>query len=57
MADTDRDPFEEGKLAASGGMPIEANPYPAGSDEYGLWAAGHEYVTGSAEHGEPSEDV
>jgi hypothetical protein len=42
------DPFEEGERAARENIPAEANPYREGSDEYALWAAGHERVAGPA---------
>ncbi|SFO70190.1 hypothetical protein SAMN05216330_104248 [Bradyrhizobium sp. Ghvi] len=45
----DRDPFAEGERAARENIPAEANPYPSGSDEHALWAAGHEKVAGTSE--------
>ncbi|ABD06846.1 conserved hypothetical protein [Rhodopseudomonas palustris HaA2] len=41
MAD---DPFDQGERAAQQNIPAEANPYHDGSEEYALWAAGHERV-------------
>jgi hypothetical protein len=52
---TDPDPFEEGQRAARKNIPAGANPYHDGSEQYSLWAAGHESVAGPAEAGE-SED-
>jgi hypothetical protein len=52
----DRDPFEEGERAARKNIPREANPYQDGSEEYALWAAGHERVASAAEASE-SEDT
>ena len=52
---SDPDPFEQGRRAAGKNIPAEANPYPDGSDEHALWAAGHESIAGPAEAGE-SED-
>jgi hypothetical protein len=43
---SDPDPFEQGQRAARENIPAEANPYQAGSEEYALWAAGHEKVAG-----------
>ena len=37
--------FEEGKLAASQGVPATANPYDDEADERGSWEAGHEYAS------------
>ncbi len=45
----DPDPFDEGQRAATQNIPAEANPYPDGSDEHALWAAGHEKVAGARE--------
>lgn len=45
----DRDPFEEGERAARDNIPAEANPYQAGSEEYALWAAGHEKIASAIE--------
>ncbi|WP_271671015.1 hypothetical protein [Bradyrhizobium sp. CCBAU 51627] len=45
----DRDPFADGERAARENIPPEANPYPEGSNEHALWAAGHEKVAGAGE--------
>ena len=45
--ETESDPFEEGKSAASQGKPASANPYPPDSDDHEDWAEGHDYVSGS----------
>ncbi|MFX8301254.1 hypothetical protein ABTL22_19995, partial [Acinetobacter baumannii] len=45
----DRHPFADGERAARENIPAEANPYPDGSDEHALWAAGHEKVASSIE--------
>ena len=52
MADPDKDPTDEGELAAREGIPAEANPYQDGSQEYSLWSAGHERVATAVEAGE-----
>ena len=49
---TDPDPFEQGQRAARENIPAEANPYRDGSEQYALWAAGHEKVASAAEAGE-----
>jgi hypothetical protein len=49
---TDPDPFEEGKRAAAGGTPAEANPYAFGTNEYALWHDGHELEASSTEANE-----
>jgi hypothetical protein len=49
---SDPDPFEQGQRAARENIPAEANPYQAGSEEYALWAAGHEKVAGPREANE-----
>lgn len=46
------DPFAEGERAARENIPAEANPYREGSDEYALWAAGHERIAKAIEAGE-----
>lgn len=46
------DPFEQGKEAAEKGIPIEANPFTVGSDEYALWSAGHKERASAIEAGE-----
>ncbi|WP_375413431.1 hypothetical protein [uncultured Bradyrhizobium sp.] len=48
----DPDPFEEGQRAARDNIPAEANPYQDGTDEHGLWSAGHERVASEAEANE-----
>lgn len=53
---TDPDPFEQGQQAARENIPAEANPYPDGSEQHALWAAGHERVASATEAGE-SEDT
>jgi hypothetical protein len=52
---SDPDPFEQGQRAAGKNIPAEANPYPDGSEQYSLWAAGHEKVAGEAEANESEE--
>jgi hypothetical protein len=49
---TDPDPFEQGERAAREKIPAEANPYQQGSEQYALWASGHERVAGAIEAGE-----
>ncbi|MEA2882622.1 MAG: hypothetical protein QOH32_1878 [Bradyrhizobium sp.] len=49
---TDPDPFEQGQRAARKNIPAEANPYPDGSEQHSLWAAGHERVAGAIEANE-----
>ena len=49
---SDPDRFEQGQRAARQNIPAEADPYPDGSKEHALWAAGHERVAGARE---PSE--
>ncbi|WP_315780704.1 hypothetical protein [Bradyrhizobium sp. SZCCHNPS1003] len=49
---TDPDPFEQGERAAHENIPAEANPYHDGSEQYALWASGHERVASAAEAGE-----
>ena len=46
---TDPDPFEQGQRAAREGIPAEGNPYQDGSEQYALWAAGHEKIAGATE--------
>jgi hypothetical protein len=48
----DPDPFEQGQDAARKNIPAEANPHQAGSEQFALWAAGHEQVAGAIEAGE-----
>lgn len=48
----ERDPFGDGERAAAENIPAEANPYPDGSDDHALWAAGHEKVAGAREASE-----
>jgi hypothetical protein len=52
MVTTDPDPFEQGQRAARESIPAEANPYQEGSEQYALWAAGHERVATAAERNE-----
>jgi hypothetical protein len=54
--ETESDPFEEGKLAASQGKPASANPYPPDSDDHEDWAEGHDYVSGSDDDDELMDD-
>lgn len=49
---TKTDPFDQGKKAAADGVPAEGNPYIAGTDEHGLWSAGHEERASAIEAGE-----
>ena len=53
--DTDRDPFEEGQQAAAADIPVEANPYPPGSDKNALWQDGHEAVSKAKESGQAED--
>jgi hypothetical protein len=48
----DPDPFEDGERAARENIPAEANPYPDGSEQHALWAAGHEKFAGAVEANE-----
>jgi len=50
--DTPPDPFEQGKRAASEGIPVKANPFTAGTGDFSLWNDGHELVAGESEAGE-----
>ena len=52
----DPDPFAQVERAAREGIPAEANPYPDGSEQYALWAAGHERVAGAIEADEREGD-
>jgi hypothetical protein len=49
---TDPDPFVQGERAARENIPAEANPYQQGSEQYALWASGHERVAHAIEAGE-----
>jgi len=40
----DADPFEEGVIAATDGMPASANPYPGDSSESVSWERGYHSV-------------
>ena len=40
MSNTDSGPYEEGKIAASEGQRLSANPYEKDTDEYDLWREG-----------------
>jgi hypothetical protein len=46
---TDPDPFLEGERAAQENIPAEANPYQPGSEQFALWANGHERIAGAME--------
>jgi hypothetical protein len=46
---TDSDPFLEGERAAQENIPAEANPYQPGSEQFALWANGHERIAGAME--------
>ncbi|WP_013501708.1 hypothetical protein [Rhodopseudomonas sp. WA056] len=48
----DPDPFTRGERAARDNIPAEANPYHDGSEEYALWAAGHERIATAMEASE-----
>ncbi|QQM04963.1 hypothetical protein [Rhodopseudomonas palustris] len=48
----DPDPFTLGERAAHENIPAEANPYHEGSEEYALWAAGHERIATAREANE-----
>jgi hypothetical protein len=48
----DSDPFEQGKVAALSGTPVEANPYAFSTDDYALWHDGHELQASSMEASE-----
>ena len=49
---TDPDPFEQGERAARENIPAGANPYQEGSEQYALWASGHERVASAIEANE-----
>ncbi|WP_182915406.1 hypothetical protein [Rhodopseudomonas palustris] len=49
MAD---DPFELGERAARENIPAEANPFAEGTEEFALWAAGHERIATAVEASE-----
>jgi hypothetical protein len=49
---TDPDPFLQGERAAAENIPAEANPYQQGTEQYALWASGHERAAGAMEAGE-----
>jgi len=53
--DGENDPFDEGRRAAAADIPIEANPYPEGTEKNALWQSGHEVVSKAREAG-GSED-
>lgn len=40
MSNTDSGPYEEGKIAASEGERLSANPYEKDTDEFELWREG-----------------
>ncbi|KQT60544.1 hypothetical protein ASG54_10440 [Aureimonas sp. Leaf460] len=40
VSNTDSGPYEEGKIAASEGRRITANPYEKDTDEFDLWREG-----------------
>ena len=40
MSNSDSGPYEEGKIAASEGKRISANPYEKDTDEFDLWREG-----------------
>ena len=48
MANENRDPFEQGKLAKlqrePEHEPMPSNPYPEGSEQHQRWAAGYKFV-------------
>lgn len=48
----DPGPFTLGEGAARQNLPAEANPYHEGSEEYALWAAGHERIATAIEASE-----
>lgn len=52
----DEDPFDQGRQAAARDIPVEANPYPQGTEKNALWQSGHEAVSQARESGE-SEDT
>jgi hypothetical protein len=52
----DPDPYEQGQRAARENIPAEANPYQDGSQEYSLWAAGHEQVASAIEASESESE-
>jgi hypothetical protein len=52
---TGSDPFDEGCKAAAEGLPVEANPYPAGSDKNALWQDGHEVGAQALESGQTED--
>lgn len=49
---SDPDPFEQGQRAARENIPAQANPYQEGSEQYALWAAGHEQIATAVEASE-----
>ena len=53
----ERDPFEEGELAAAEGKPLADNPYPPGSDAHEQWAKGWRFYHSVEEDGEPQDDA
>ena len=52
IATTDPDPFAQGERAARENIPAEANPYQEGSEQYALWASGHERVASAMDANE-----
>jgi hypothetical protein len=51
-----RDPFDEGKLAATNNEEADANPYEKDSPEFTLWMEGFEFVCKYDEDGQIPSD-
>ena len=49
--------MNEGKVAKAAGRPMEANPYPAGSQESADWLEGYTFneAEQNVDHEEPSD--
>jgi hypothetical protein len=53
----DADPFEEGVVAATDGMPASANPYPDGTSEGESWNQGYHSVVDLRNDADQSVDT
>ncbi len=51
------DPFEEGVVAATDGMPASANPYPGDTSESASWNRGYHSVMDLREDSEQVTDA
>lgn len=56
MSNSDSGPYEEGKIAASEGERLSANPYEKDSDEFELWREGFKSHDEDDEEGDGYEE-